>query len=61
MIRLREHYGRFDWWEKRRLIRLVFERLPKEEAKAWARAIEPEIPNDIFTKEVFRHYRAKIS
>lgn len=60
VLRVRELYGQFDAWEKRRLMRLVFERLPREEARAWARAIEPETPKDIFTRQVFRLYRKRI-
>lgn len=60
VLRLREQYDRFDAWEKRRLMRLVFQRCPTEEAKAWARAIEPGLPRDVFTREVFRYYRGRI-
>jgi hypothetical protein len=56
---IRELYDRVGEWEKRRIMRLVAETLPKEEAKAWFRAVKPSISSDVFTEIAFEKYRPK--
>jgi hypothetical protein len=56
---IREMYDRVSEWEKRRIMRLVAEALPKEEARAWFRAIKPSLSSDVFTVIAFEKYRPK--
>ncbi len=54
---IRELYDRVTEWEKRRIMKLISEAMPTEEAKAWFRAVKPTLSSDIFTRAAFEKFR----